>query len=282
MLRFLIKGLTLCFSVVLFTSFSTTQANPKPVNLFVYKTTKAVHGDSMASYHTTHRDNLKSLSHYMKKQGLGIDTLLQDPRFKIYEGIGDRFKKSAERTSPNLNQYKRILGFDHKKKQIARFMDTYADQLNKAEKKYGIPKTVISAIIGVESDFGKNTGRYNPFNTYVSMYAVGYRKSFAQSQLKELMEFVKRNDLDVFTLKSSYAGAMAFAQFIPYSVNKWFVGKDLLDMNNNIMSVANYLSYFKKRTGSIEKAVLRYNPSSLYTRAVLDLAKEARDHSASG
>ncbi|MDZ7715970.1 MAG: hypothetical protein U5J95_07115 [Balneolaceae bacterium] len=41
-------------------------------------------------------------------------------------------------------------------------------------------------------------------------------------------------------------------------------------MTNNIHSVANYLAYFKKRTGS------------LYTRAVLELAKEAEEGVSAG
>ena len=47
------------------------------------------------------------------------------------------------------------------------------------------------------------------------MYAVDYRAEFARAQLKELIEFVNRKKIDVFELKSSYAGAMSFAQFIP-------------------------------------------------------------------
>lgn len=107
------------------------------------------------------------------------------------------------------------------------------------------------------------------------MYAVDYRADFAKAQLKELILFVNRNEIDVFELKSSYAGAMSFAQFIPYSLNKWFVGDDIFDMNNNIMSIGNYLAYFKERTGSIERSVFRYNPSQQYTDAVLALAAEA-------
>lgn len=229
-----------------------------------------------------YESNLKSLSEYLNNKGLPIKALLNDPRFEIYEEIGDRFRKSAERKSHGIDEYKRILGFDVKSKKITNFIDAHYEQLQKAEEKYGIPKYVISAIIGIESDYGKNIGSYNPFNAYVSMYVVDYREKFARAQLKELLEFVERKNVDVFELKSSYAGAMSYGQFIPYSINKWFIGDDIFDMNNNIMSVANYLAYFKKRTGSIEKAVLRYNPSSLYTRAVLDLAEEAEKGFTSG
>jgi membrane-bound lytic murein transglycosylase B len=221
-------------------------------------------------------NNLSSLISYLEEKGFEIESLLNDPRFEIYEDIVDRFTKSAERKSHSLDSYKRVLNFEDKARQLDPFMENYSDQLKQAEEKYGIPSSVIAAIIGIESDYGKNIGSHNPFNAYVSMYANGYRQDFARAQISELLEFTKRNDIDVFELKSSYAGAMAFAQFIPYSLNKWFVGEDIFDMKNNIMSVANYLAYFKERTGDIETAVLRYNPSSLYTQAVLDLAKQAR------
>lgn len=226
-------------------------------------------------------DDISSLVTYLQKKGFDVKKLLEDPRFEIYEGIADRFRRSAERKSHTLESYKKILGFDAKSEKITEFISDHSEQLEKAERTYGISKYVISAIIGIESDFGQNIGSYNPFNAYVSMYAADYRRDFARAQLEELLKFTNRKNIDVFTLKSSYAGAMAFAQFIPYSLNKWFVGDDIFDMDNNIMSVANYLAYFKERTGDIETAVLRYNPSSLYTDAVLDLAQSAEQRRAS-
>lgn len=46
-------------------------------------------------------------------------------------------------------------------------------------------------------------------------------------------------------------------------------------MENNILSIANYLAHFKQITGTIEGAVFRYNPSSLYRDAVMALSVEA-------
>lgn len=228
------------------------------------------------AYEDPDNENLSNLISYLEKKGFDVRSLFDDPRFELYENIVDRFTKSAERKSQSLESYKRVLNFEDKARKIDTFMVSYSSQLKKAEQTYGIPSSIIAAIIGIESDFGKNIGSYNPFNAYVSMYAYGYRQDFAKAQIKELLEFTARNNIDVLDLKSSYAGAMAFAQFIPYSLNKWFVGDDIFDMNNNIMSVGNYLAYFKKRTGDIETAVLRYNPSHLYTKAVMDLAKQAQ------
>ena len=234
-------------------------------------TTSAESGGENEKY----EERLTQLKEYFKTQGMAIDQLLEDSRFELYEGIGDRFKGSAERRTLNLEEYKGVLGFSDKKARISDFIEEHDDQLTKAENEYNIPKYIIAAIIGIESDYGKNIGSYNPFNAYVSMYAVDYRADFARAQLKELMEFVTRKQIDVFELKSSYAGAMSFAQFIPYSLNKWFVGDDIFDMNNNIMSIGNYLAYFVERTGSVDRAVFRYNPSELYTGAVMALAQEA-------
>jgi membrane-bound lytic murein transglycosylase B len=220
-------------------------------------------------------ESLSSLIRHFDNQGVDLKSLLDDPRFELYEGITERFTRSAERRTPTFEDYKRILGFDAKKRNIKGFIDSNKDQLKKAEEEYGIPRYVIAAIIGVESDFGQNIGSFNPLNAYVSMYAENYRSEFARAQLEELLKFTTRKDIDVFELKSSYAGAMSFAQFIPYSINRWWVGDDIFDMNNNILSVANYLAHFKGVTGSLERAVFRYNPSQLYTDAVLALADEA-------
>lgn len=272
------RGIRLISLILLIGTFSNGLAQPLATTNTVSASAKDA--DSLSPYEK-YDDPLTALTNYFEEQGYDIDKLLKDSRFEIYENIGDRFKNSAEKKTLDLESYKRILGFEHKKRNIVNFINAHDDQLKKAEDTYDVSKYVISAIIGIESDFGKNFGSYNPFNSYVSMYVVDYRADFARAQLKELLEFTERNKLDVFELKSSYAGAMSYGQFIPYSINKWFVGSDIFDVNNNILSIANYLAYFKERTGSIEKAVLRYNPSSLYRDAVLSLAHEAESMHAS-
>lgn len=218
------------------------------------------------------------LVEYFERKNLDLNTHLRDSRFSLYDDIGGRFRNSAERKTPTLEEYQRILGFDTKKVKIREFMETYSAELEEAEESYDIPKYVISAIIGLESNFGSVIGSYNPLNVYVSMYSEDYRADFARAQLEELLIFTNERNIDVFELKSSYAGAMAFAQFIPYSLNRWFVGDDIFDMRNNILSVANYLAHFKNITGDINGAVFRYNPSSLYRDAVLSLANEAETY----
>ena len=230
-----------------------------------------------SSHYKKYHKNISSLINYLGEKGFQLNDLLQDPRFEIYEGIRNKFINSAERKSKNLEEYKEALGYEYVKNSISDFINDNIDQLELSEETYRISKYINSAIIGIESDFGENKGGFNPFNAYVSMYADNYKKKFASTQLEELLIFCEKNEIDVFSLKSSYAGAISYAQFLPYSLNRWFIGNDLYDMDNNILSAANYLSYFKKRTGSLEKAILKYNPNKFFVRTVLDLAKDAEE-----
>ncbi len=221
------------------------------------------------------QENISELQILLKKDPR-IDKLLENFDLKKHENVVRRFRNSAEKRTMNFEEYKKKIGYEGKRKKINEFIQKNKDVLNAAQKKYGMPVEVIAAILGIESNFGKVTGKYNPFYSYVSIYAQNYRKNFAKSQLEELLAFCKPKNCDIEELKSSYAGAMGYAQFIPSSLNKWFVGNDLYSMKNNIFSIGNYLSHFKKERGSLKKAIHAYNPSELYVRAVMSLAEEVK------
>jgi len=218
----------------------------------------------------------KKLIEHFEKKGVDIKPYFEDSRFKLINGITKKFTRSAEVKIDSFEKYQEVLGYENKKNKIASFYETHKKDLAKAEKEYGIPKEVIIGILGVESEFGKYEGKYNPFNAYVSMIAEGHRSKFALAQLEELIEWAEKREVDILELRSSYAGAMSYAQFIPWSLNRWFVGDDLYNMSNNIYSVAKYLAHFKEITGNVEDAILRYNNSSLYQQAVLGLAEDAK------
>jgi len=244
-----------------------------------------------------HSSALDNLSEHLRGKGFSPEEMLSHPQFEIYEDIVSFYKKAPEKKgwdtygdavkrgdtkeaerlfNQEFTRYRRHIGLDKKKETITKFIEEHAEQLELVEESYGIPREIIAAVIGMESHFGKITGRHYAVNVYVSMYVVNYRKKFALSQLEELLRFSEKNGLDVFTYRSSYAGAIGYMQFLPYSLNRWFVGNNVFDMDDSITSVANYLAHFKKRQGTVEKALYRYNPSKLYVSAVLELADYAR------
>ncbi len=244
------------------------QINPKKVQKLRLKT---------SDYERYYKD-ISPLIDYIEEKGFQINNLLRNPRFEIYKERKNLFSPPKRGERPSLEEYKKRLGYEDKKDKISDFIDKNIEQLKSAEEIYGISRYIISAIIGIESDFGNNLGSFNPFNTYFSMYAYNYKKDFAKNQLEELLIFCEKKDIDVFNLKSSHAGAMTPAQFIPSSLNSLFIGEDLYDMDNSILSVANYLSHSKKITKNLEKVIFSYNRNSLYVRTVLDLAKDAEEN----
>jgi membrane-bound lytic murein transglycosylase B len=218
---------------------------------------------------------LQELVAHFNHKGVDINPLLQDDRFALVEDITGKFTRAVEIKINSFEDYQDRINFARKRDLIAVFYSEYHMELKAAEAEYGIPKEVIIGILGVESEFGRYKGSYNPFNAYVSMFVEGYRTEWTLQQLEELIKFANKKQLDVLDMKSSYAGAMSYAQFIPWSLNRYWVGSDLYHMPDNINSVANYLAHYKEVTGSLNKSILRYNPSTMYQKAVLALAEEA-------
>ena len=219
--------------------------------------------------------SLDNLIQHFRVKGFEIEGFFSNSKFEIYENIDKSFKNSAEKVK-NYEIYKEKLGVEIKKGKIKKFMANYDNSLNLAEKEYNIPKEIISAIIGVESDFGKNIGKYYAFNSFVSLFIKDYKTNFALEQLGHLLKFSEKNNIDIFELKSSYAGAIGFGQFIPSSLNQFFIGNDVYDMNSNILSVANYLSCTNERRRDINQAIWDYNHNDFYVKAVLELAESGK------
>lgn len=87
--------------------------------------------------------------------------------------------------------------------------------LDRAESRYGVPASVITAIWGVESSFGANMGNTDLVNALSSLAYDGRRREFAENQLLAMAELIRRGDVAPYELKGSYAGGMGHTQFIP-------------------------------------------------------------------
>ncbi|MAR00374.1 MAG: lytic murein transglycosylase B [Oceanospirillaceae bacterium] len=136
------------------------------------------------------------------------------------------------------------------------FMEKYADILAEAEAKYGVPKEIITAIIGVETFYGTRQGGYRVLDS-LSTLAFDYpERPIFWRELKALFALAEAEQVDPATVKGSYAGAMGFGQFIPTSYLAYAVdgdGDGKRDLWNNptdaIHSVANYFSKHGWKTG---------------------------------
>ena len=130
------------------------------------------------------------------------------------------------------------------------FWKKYSDILEKAEAEFGVPASLIVAIIGVETFYGRNTGSFPVFSTLVSLsFDYPRRANFFKRELTEFLLLCRQESaLQCDKLKGSYAGAMGTGQFIASSYRNYAVDfdddsvRDLWSSKADaIGSVANYI-----------------------------------------
>ncbi len=129
--------------------------------------------------------------------------------------------------------------------------------LERISLQYGIPPEIIVAIIGVETRYGKFTGRYRILDSLATL-AFGYpkRAEFFRSELEQFLLLSREESVDPRSAKGSYAGAMGKPQFIASSYRRYAVDgdgdgkRDLWQSDADVIaSVANYFKTHGWRPG---------------------------------
>lgn len=108
-----------------------------------------------------------------------------------------------------------------------KFLARNAKALARAQTEYGVPQEIIVAIIGIETFYGRNMGRWRVIDALATL-AFDYppRAEFFRGELESYLLFVRESDLDVFGVRGSYAGAIGIPQFMPGSYRRWAVDYD--------------------------------------------------------
>ncbi|GAA0417381.1 lytic murein transglycosylase B [Cocleimonas flava] len=130
------------------------------------------------------------------------------------------------------------------------FWKRHEKAITAASKQYGVDPEYIVAIIGVETFYGRNTGKHKVLRSLTTL-AMDFppREKFYTSELEHYLELMKEEGIrDPNILTGSYAGAMGLGQFISSSYRNFAVDfnqdghTDLWHPEDAIGSVANYFS----------------------------------------
>ncbi len=138
-----------------------------------------------------------------------------------------------------------------------RFWKKHAAALQRAERQYGVPQEYIVGIIGVETLYGKNMGKYRALDALTTLaFAYPRRADFFRLELEQYLLLAREQDFNVLGVQSSYAGALGMPQFMPGNLRKYgvdFNGNGKIDImrepEDAIGSVANYFRHYGWRSG---------------------------------
>ena len=150
------------------------------------------------------------------------------------------------------------------------FWSKHADDLRRAEDRFGVPPEVILGILGVETNYGRNTGSFRAVDALTTAAFDGARRqAFFRDELREVLLLAREKGEDALLIKGSYAGAVGLPQFMPSSYRKYavdFDGDGHIDLRGSpadaIGSVANYIKSYGWVAGEAPKAPVRLLPGS--------------------
>ncbi|MGD9708467.1 MAG: lytic murein transglycosylase B [Halothiobacillaceae bacterium] len=130
------------------------------------------------------------------------------------------------------------------------FWREHADRLTQLERQYGVPAEILVAIVGVETGYGRNVGRYAVRDALATL-AFDYppRAPFFRKELEQFFLLARDEKVPLAEVKGSYAGAMGMPQFMPSSYRNFAVDgdgdgrRDLWSSADDVLaSVANYFA----------------------------------------
>ena len=132
------------------------------------------------------------------------------------------------------------------------FARSQSARLEATHTKTGVSPAYIVAIIGIETNYGRNKGSWRVLDALMTLgFNYPPRSRFFRSELEQFLLLVREEKLDPLSTLGSYAGAMGAPQFMPSSYRRYAVNgtldgagdarRDLFDnWDDVISSVANY------------------------------------------
>ena len=158
---------------------------------------------------------------------------------------------------PSWEDYRAMFVNERRIGQGLGFWEVNRAALARAQRLYGVPAQVIVAIIGIETFYGRQTGRWRVIDALSTLAFDDPRRArFFRGELESYLLFARAAGLDALALRGSPAGAIGLPQFMPRTYREYAVdfdgdGKaDLLDSAADaIGSVANFLRAHGWRRG---------------------------------
>ena len=120
-------------------------------------------------------------------------------------------------------------------------LQRHAALLSRIEQKFGVPRQILVAIWGLETDFGKgDMGKLPVVRTLTTLAHDCRRSELFQGELLAALKIVQRGDLPLRDLIGAFAGEIGQTQFLPSSYIKYgvdFDGDGRVDLRHSVPDV---------------------------------------------
>lgn len=94
------------------------------------------------------------------------------------------------------------------------------------EQRFGVPKEILAAIWGVESNYGASMGSFNMFEALATLAYDGPRADFGRRELIAALKMEQQQSYRPADMTSSWAGAFGQTQFLPSAFLQYAVDQD--------------------------------------------------------
>jgi membrane-bound lytic murein transglycosylase B len=200
----------------------------------------------------------------------------------------------------------------------SKFLKENKKEFKKAQSKYQVPSDVIAALLWVETRHGDNLGEFHILSVFMDLLQTDRsvnrkqltalalevngksgefttpelkrimkertknKSNWARQELKALAQIYQEKQLNLKSLKGSYAGAFGMTQFLPSSYRDYAkasrpkTSPDLMKTGDAIMSVAHYLhrhGWKPRKKVSSAKVLMSYNNSRDYAESILEISR---------
>jgi lytic murein transglycosylase len=165
----------------------------------------------------------------------------------------------------------------------------HAALLARIEARFGVPRQILVAIWGLETDFGKgDMGKLPVIRTLATLAHDCRRTELFQGELLAALKIVQRGDLPLRDLIGAYAGEIGQTQFLPSSYVKYgvdFDGDGRVDLRHSVpdvlASTANLLhtngfkmgAPYEEGTANFE-AMREWNHATIYRKTIAYFADQ--------
>ena len=122
------------------------------------------------------------------------------------------------------------------------------DFINSIDKKFSVEKSLLLALMGIETNFGTYVGKMDILSSLATLSFDKRRSDFFTNELITVLQLVDAGTIDYEILYGSWAGAFGNFQFMPTTINRYAIDYDknniieLKSIEDSFASAANYLN----------------------------------------